>query len=379
MTSKERVKAVLAFQPADAVPYGEYAIDSDTVEKILGHETYLRAKAKTQIALWEGRRDEVVQSLKEEMVALYQKLDCIDIINLMSEACGLVPAKDYIPCCPKKIAEGTWEDAQGKVYKYSEVTRDITLVQDPMQWETEYEPQDFAVPDRFEAPDNSCFEVIDHVAQVFQQEKYVIGYAGREAGMVLLGGMERGLTEYLTNPEAVAAAIEYETKLGNFEDDYFIRNNIDAVLWGQDFAYNTGPLLSPAVFRAMVLPSIVQRVAHAKTHNVAVFKHCCGNTKVLAQMFCEAGYDCYQSIQKQAGLDLAALKEVYGTKLALWGGVDISTLIKGSMEDVRKETREALEVAKRGGIILGSSHSIATGCNYDNFMAMLDVVSSARK
>jgi len=56
MDSKTRVKTALAHQLPDRIPFGEFAIDYDTVEKILGRETYVRAKAKSQIALWEGRR-----------------------------------------------------------------------------------------------------------------------------------------------------------------------------------------------------------------------------------------------------------------------------------------------------------------------------------
>ena len=49
MNSKERVLATLDGKIPDRVPIGEFAIDFDTVEKIIGHETYLRAKAKSQI------------------------------------------------------------------------------------------------------------------------------------------------------------------------------------------------------------------------------------------------------------------------------------------------------------------------------------------
>lgn len=377
MTGKERVQAVLRGEETDAIPYGEYAIDSDTVEKVLGHETYLRAKAKTQIALWEGRRDEVVQSLKEDIVALYEKLDCLDIVNLMSEACGLVPPKDYVPLRPKKIREDTWEDSQGRVYKFSPVTRDITMVHDPMLWEREYEPEDFPLYDIL-PPDASQFEVIDHVIGRFREEKYIIGYAGREAGFVLLGGMERGLTEYLSNPEGVQAAIDQATALGNQEDAYFIRPGQDAVFWGQDFAYNSGPLMDPKLFTQMVLPSVKQRVENAKAHGVAVFKHCCGNTKDLRDFFLEAGYDCYQSLQKQAGMDLGQLRQLYGNRMCLWGGIDVANLIGGSREQVRQETMEAIEIAKQGGVILGSSHSIATGCNYDNVMTMMETIANHR-
>lgn len=377
MTGKERVQAVLRGEETDAIPYGEYAIDSDTVERVLGHETYLRAKAKTQLALWEGRRDEVVQSLKEDIIALYEKLDCLDIVNLMSEACGLVPPKDYVPLRPKNIREDTWEDSQGRVYKFSPVTRDITMVHDPMLWEREYEPEDFPLYDIL-PPDESQFEVIDHVIGKFRDEKYIIGYAGREAGFVLLGGMERGLTEYLSNPEGVQAAIDQATALGNQEDAYFIRPGQDAVFWGQDFAYNSGPLMAPKLFNEMVLPSVKQRVENAKSHGVAVFKHCCGNTKDLRDFFLEAGYDCYQSLQKQAGMDLRQLRQLYGNRMCLWGGIDVANLIGGSREQVRQETMEAIEIARQGGVILGSSHSIATGCNYDNVMTMMETIANHR-
>ena len=292
----------------------------------------------------------------------------------MSEACGLVPPKDYVPLRPQKIREDTWEDSQGRVYKFSPVTRDITMVHDPMLWEREYEPEDFPLYDIL-PPDESQFEVIDHVIGKFRDEKYIIGYAGREAGFVLLGGMERGLTEYLSNPEGVQAAIDQATALGNQEDAYFIRPGQDAVFWGQDFAYNSGPLMAPKLFNEMVLPSVKQRVENAKSHGVAVFKHCCGNTKDLRDFFLEAGYDCYQSLQKQAGMDLRQLWQLYGNRMCLWGGIDVANLIGGSREQVRQETMEAIKIAKQGGVILGSSHSISTGCNYDNVMTMMETIS----
>jgi hypothetical protein len=50
MTAKERVKAILSKQIPDRVPRGEWAIDFDTVSKVIGHDTYYRAKAKSQLA-----------------------------------------------------------------------------------------------------------------------------------------------------------------------------------------------------------------------------------------------------------------------------------------------------------------------------------------
>ena len=80
MNSKERVLAALEGRVPDQVPIGEFAVDFDTVETIIGHETYLRAKAKSQIAFWEGRHDEVAESYLEDHIELHQKL-ALDIVT----------------------------------------------------------------------------------------------------------------------------------------------------------------------------------------------------------------------------------------------------------------------------------------------------------
>ena len=60
-------------------------------------------------------------------------------------------------------------------------------------------------------------------------------------------------------------------------------------------------------------------------------------------------------------------------RLCFWGGIATELLIEGTMDEVRKNVREAMEKGgPGGGFILGPSHSIAKGTKYDNFMAMLD-------
>lgn len=379
MNSKERVKAALELRVPDKVPFGEFAIDFDTAARILGRETYLRAKAKSQIAFWEGRRAEVVQSWQEDTVELYRKLDCIDIINLGSMASGLVPPRDYQPDPPRRVDDKTWIDKQGRVYKFSEITGDITLVEDPETWTREFKPEDYqdsSVPE----PDESVFEVVDYVIERLGPERFIIGPSGEEVGMLLLGGMERGLTEYLTNPETVAAACRSGVAKANGSDRYYIRTGSDAVLWGQDFAYNNGPMLSPRTFRELCFPAIQARVSHVKqNYRQYVIKHACGNNWALLDMFLEAGYDCYQSIQATAGMDLKEVKRQYGDRICLWGGIPVESLVGGTPADVAAHVHQALgHGAPGGGYIFGSSHSIAVGTKYENFMAMVDAFVKLR-
>jgi uroporphyrinogen-III decarboxylase len=103
-------------------------------------------------------------------------------------------------------------------------------------------------------------------------------------------------------------------------------------------------------------------------------QHACGNNWPILEDWIGAGVDCYQSIQATADMDLQQVSDAVGGRMALWGGVPVEHLVSGSTTEVRQDVRRALEIGKqhKGGFILGSTHSIAMGCRYDNFMAMLD-------
>ena len=66
MTPKERVLAALRHREPDRVPTGEFATDYSILEQALGRPTFWRAKRRYTEALWDGRRDEVVEGLKRD-------------------------------------------------------------------------------------------------------------------------------------------------------------------------------------------------------------------------------------------------------------------------------------------------------------------------
>jgi uroporphyrinogen-III decarboxylase len=128
------------------------------------------------------------------------------------------------------------------------------------------------------------------------------------------------------------------------------------------------------MFRDLFLEANKERARSVKgRHGKKILKHCCGNVNLLLDFFVEIGFDAYQSIQPTAGMDLCRLKRDYGDRIALWGGVAVENLVGGGPEDVRADVRRAMACAKPGGrFILGSSHSVAVGTRYDNYMALLD-------
>lgn len=371
MTSKERVRAAIARQRVDRVPLGFYAVDHDTVEKVIGRPTYVRNKIEVQLALWEGRRGEVAQGLKTDTVEFYRKIDCADI--LLPKEAQLLPPADYDPDPPRRIGDDRWQDRSGRVYQAVRQANEIRCVFDPQKGRENFSVKDFDEPVEVRPPDPSVFEVLDYVIQELGGDRYVAGPTGGITALTLLGGMEDGLVLYALQPEVVTAANARSVRVQNALDRYYIRPGVAGVLMEEDMAGTTGPLISPQMFRDLCLPFLKERVAHVKETVDQVILHNCGNNIPLMEMFIDAGIDCYQSLQTTAGMEIGRLKELYGGRLSFWGGIPVEILISGTTDDVRQAVRTAMaRGAAGGGFILGPSHSVAMNTRYDNFMAMLD-------
>ena len=373
MTSKECVRRVIAREPAPYVPLGFYVVDHDTIEAVIGRETYVRNKIKCRVAFWEGRRDEVVESFKKDTVEFFEKIDCCDIVTF--KEAPVVPPRDYDPPKVKQIDHVTWEQEDGTIWRASELTNDISVVHRPKDVQ-ERVPNvaDYAGPVREEAPDASVFEACDYIVEHLGKDRYIAGTSsGGFTAMIDLPGESGGLVGYYLMPDVVRAAARQSVARQNQRDPWYIRPGQDAVFFEQDMAASKGPMLSPDIFREFCFPPMKERVARVRARGVQAILHNCGNNRTLMDQFIEAGVQCYQSLQSIPDMEIGSLKRDFGTHMAFWGGIALEVLLTGTPQDCRKNVRQAMEAGAPGrGFILGPSHSIAKGTPYDNFMAVLD-------
>lgn len=380
MNSKERVKAAIERKAVDKMPLGFYVVDHDTIAKVIGRPTYVRNKPAQQIAFWEGRRDEVIESMKEDITDFYKKIDCVDLLTF--KEVYPIPPRGYKPeDPPRKVDDTTYEDEKGNVYKVSFKSNSIALVHDaerPKELPT-YSEEMFADRTLPDEPDSTCFELLDHLIETFGQDRYIATLSAGTTAVTLLGGMERGFMTMALQPEVIKACNRQKVFRQNYLDQFYIRAGADGVLMEQDFAGTKGPFISPDMFRELAFPFLRQRIENVKKYLSRVILHCCGNTLLLMDMLLEAGIDAYESIQTGAEISIDILAERYGNRLCIWGAIPLEVLISGTPEDTRKAVRENIESGKKApGFILGPSHSIAFGTKYDNFMAMLDEFNKLR-
>ncbi len=346
---------------------GEFAIDYAVIEEILGRPSFLRGKRKLIEAMWEGRRDEVVESMKRDTVDLTLELG-LDMVRV-----DLVPDKDRQFPPPDRVDEDTWRDEWGAVYRFSELTHDIMIIKAPDQALPPYDdPAERR--DGLRIPTESELEVVDYVIEKLGDTHFLWTSPGTgPVGLPFPSALwvEPWVMSIVERPEQVRQARLGRAPAMKRAAEYWKAKGLDAVTSGEDLGYNSGPFMSPRHFRELFLPGYQAQAAAVHEAAMPLLFHSCGNLTQIWDGLAETGFDAYQAIQPEE--DLAELKRRHGRQIALWGGVSCHNLVVEEPADIREETARACEAAMAGGgFILGSSHSIGVATKPENFVAMVE-------
>lgn len=95
----------------------------------------------------------------------------------------------------------------------------------------------------------------------------------------------------------------------------------------------------------------------------------------------KAGIDGLNPIEKAAGMDIREVKKLYGDKIIIVGGVDVSELLPyGTKDDIYRETRSIIrDVAPGGRFLIGSSSELGNDVPLENAITMIDTVKEFGK
>ncbi len=143
-----------------------------------------------------------------------------------------------------------------------------------------------------------------------------------------------------------------------------------------DMGYKNGPLFSLAMYDQMCMPAHRKVCDFFHGYGLKVILHSCGDVTALVPQLLEAGFDCLQPLEVKAGMDLVALKEQYGERLAFMGGIDVRLMADGTAPKLLEdEIRTKVGLAKRGGgYIYHSDHSVPDNVSFDRFKYVIDLV-----
>lgn len=205
--------------------------------------------------------------------------------------------------------------------------------------------------------------VVARVKDVFSQPRDLMGF-------------EDFLMAFYLQPDLVAElmqmCVDHSTRIARNLKSM----GIEVIVIGDDIANNQGLLISPDMYMAQVYPYFKELVQNFKDLGLLVIKHSDGDLHAVLEPLVETGIDCLDPIDPLGNMDIAQIKQDYGSRVALKGNVDcVGTLVDGSRDDVVRATlRCILAASVGGGHIISSSNSIHSGISPDNYRAFLETV-----
>ena len=179
-------------------------------------------------------------------------------------------------------------------------------------------------------------------------------------------GMEEGMMDLLINEAFAEAFFDRLTDTICTAQTLFLKevgDLIDIHFTADDLAGQTGPLISPEVYRRMIKPRWARIIQTIKTHTRApIFYHSCGALEEFIPDLIEIGVDIINPVQVSAvGMDSARLKQKYGKNLSFWGGgCDTQNVVhRATPDEVRQEVRRRIrDLAPGGGFVFNPVHNI---------------------
>lgn len=191
-----------------------------------------------------------------------------------------------------------------------------------------------------------------------------------------LRGMEQFLVDMVERPEL---AYEIMRRVTDFYMDLLGQvmaatgDRIDLIWTSDDIAHQHGRVISERCWRELIAPHHERLNKRIHELGSRVMYHSCGAVRPFIPALIDLGVDVLDVLQFSAdGMDPREIKATFGEKLCFHGGMDVqSTLPRATAEEVRRITRERIDLLGRsGGYILSPTHNIQVDTPVTNILAM---------
>jgi len=139
-----------------------------------------------------------------------------------------------------------------------------------------------------------------------------------------------------------------------------------------DIAMKNNLLHSPAWLRQEVFPRLKRINDAYHEHGIYCVFHSDGYLMEIMPDLIACGIDGLNPVETTAGMDVGEVFRLYGDKIVLTGGIDMSQLLSsGTPDDVKAVCQKAMRNAPRG-YFMGSTSELDASARLENVLAMIE-------
>jgi len=188
-------------------------------------------------------------------------------------------------------------------------------------------------------------------------------------------GLDLFVYLYAENPQLVSAWLEAlnlaEIRRVHAIADYELS---PITLVYSDIAFKGKTIFSPEFFKKEFYPRLERLVKAWHEHDIKCLFHSDGNLMPILPDLIKTGIDGLNPIETAAGMSLKEVKRLYGDKIFLAGGIDVSELMPyGTKKEVERGVIQAIKDAGYGsGYFLGSTTELDNGVPAENIITMIE-------
>ncbi|MBM3477334.1 MAG: hypothetical protein FJX75_29040 [Armatimonadetes bacterium] len=152
------------------------------------------------------------------------------------------------------------------------------------------------------------------------------------------------------------------------------RGRVDVIGFGEDIAFKTSTLISPAMFRRFIAPRYRRLMDLAQAHGIeATWYDSDGDLRPFIPDYLDLGIRCLAPCEVAAGMSPSELRPQYGRALQFVGGLDKREIAKGPAA-IDAEIARNRPVILDGGYVPAIDHSVSADISYDHYRHFLDRV-----
>ncbi len=141
--------------------------------------------------------------------------------------------------------------------------------------------------------------------------------------------------------------------------------------WVEDLGYNKGMFIQPKLYEELIYPWHRKAIELAHKYGAFVNMHSHGNINAIVPLLVNAHLDVLNPIGPSDNMDLKRLKENYGDKLCLQGGLSKHIGLM-NLEELKEHILDRLRIGSPGGgFILSSEGDIPYEMSIENFREFL--------